>query len=392
MMGPLDGVRVIELTTMITGSLCGQLLGDMGADCIKVEKIEGGDMFRSWRGGTYSAQFGAYNRNKRSVTIDIRSEDGREILLSLVETADVLLENFRPGVMDRLNLSVEKLRKRNPKLIYCSITGFGEDGPYEKRPAYDAVAQSLSGIASLFLDPEEPKVTGPTIGDNMTGYNACYGVLAALFERERGGPARTLSVNMLESAIAFVPDPYANFTQQNIQPGPTSRAQASQSHAMACADGKLLAVHLSSPEKFWQGVTGAFHLEHMRQDPRYAGRMERIENYFDMTSEFKKAAAARPRDYWMPRLEENDVPYAPINTLPEVFNDPQVKHLNTFYEVEHHAEGKQTFARRPVYIDNSRDDQPMIPPPQLSEHTEEILSEIGFSTEAVKALRERGVV
>ena len=190
MAGPLNGVRVIELTTMITGSLCGQMLGDMGADCIKVEKVEGGDMFRSWRGGTYSAQFGAYNRNKRSVTLDMRSEQGREILLKLVETGDVLLENFRPGVMDRLNLSVETLRERNPKLIYCSITGFGEDGPYEKRPAYDAVAQSLSGIASLFLDPDNPKVTGPTIGDNMTGYNACYGILSALFERERGGPPR----------------------------------------------------------------------------------------------------------------------------------------------------------------------------------------------------------
>ena len=392
MAGPLEGVRVIELTTMITGSLCGQMLGDIGADCIKIEKIEGGDMFRSWRGGTYSAQFGAYNRNKRSVTLDVRSEEGREILLKLVETADVLLENFRPGVMDRLNLSIETLRERNPKLIYCSITGFGEDGPYEKRPAYDAVAQSLSGIASLFLDPENPKVTGPTIGDNMTGFNACYGILAALYERERGGPTRSLSVNMLESSIAFIPDPYANLTQQNIQPGPTARARASQSHAMTCSDGKLLAVHLSSPEKFWQGVTAAFHVEHMRDDPRYAGRMERIEHYFDMTAELKKAAATKPRDYWMPRLEENDVPYAPINTLPEVFDDAQVKHLDTFYEVEHPTEGKQTFARRPVYIDGSRDDQPMVPPPKLSEHTDEVLAEIGFDAEAVKDLRERGVL
>ena len=392
MAGPLNGVRVIELTTMITGSLCGQMLGDMGADCIKVEKVEGGDMFRSWRGGTYSAQFGAYNRNKRSVTLDMRSEQGREILLKLVETGDVLLENFRPGVMDRLNLSVETLRERNPKLIYCSITGFGEDGPYEKRPAYDAVAQSLSGIASLFLDPDNPKVTGPTIGDNMTGYNACYGILSALFERERGGPPRTLSVNMLESAIAFVPDPYANLTQQNIEPGPTSRAQASQSHAMKCADGKLLAVHLSSPEKFWQGVTAAFQVEHMRDDPKYAGRMERIENYFSMTAEFKKAAATQPRHYWMPRLEENDVPYAPILNLPEVFDDPQVKHLDTFYTVTHPNEGKQTFARRPVYVDGSRDDQPMIPPPQLSEHTEEVLSELGFDTDAIAGLREQGII
>lgn len=392
MAGPLSGVRVIELTTMITGSLCGQMLADMGADNIKIEKKAGGDMFRSWRGGTYSAQFGAYNRNKRSVTLDIRSDEGREILLKLVETADVLVENFRPGVMKRLGLSVEELRKRNPQLIYCSISGFGEDGPYEKRPAYDAVAQSLSGIASLFVDPENPQTTGPTISDNITGINACYGIMAALFERERGGPPRSLSVNMLESSIWFLPDPFANLTQQNIQPSPTSRSEASQSHAMRCADGKLLAVHISSQEKFWQGVTAAFGIEHMRDDPRYADRMSRIAHYFDMTAEFKKAAIEQPRAYWVPRLEEADVPYAPINRLPDVFDDPQVKHLDTFFEIEHPEEGKQTFSRRAVYIDGSRDDQPMNPPPQLGEHTDEVLAELGMDAEAVKVLRDTDVV
>lgn len=392
MAGPLSGVRVIELTTMITGSLCGQMLADMGADNIKIEKKAGGDMFRSWRGGTYSAQFGAYNRNKRSVTLDIRSDEGREILLKLVETADVLVENFRPGVMNRLGLSVEELRKRNPQLIYCSISGFGEDGPYEKRPAYDAVAQSLSGIASLFVDPENPQTTGPTISDNITGINACYGIMAALFERERGGPPRSLSVNMLESSIWFLPDPFANLTQQNIQPSPTSRSEASQSHAMRCADGKLLAVHISSQEKFWQGVTAAFGIEHMRDDPRYADRMSRIAHYFDMTAEFKKAAIEQPRAYWVPRLEEADVPYAPINRLPDVFDDPQVKHLDTFFEIEHPEEGKQTFSRRAVYIDGSRDDQPMNPPPQLGEHTDEVLAELGMDADAVAGLRENDVV
>lgn len=392
MAGPLNGVRVIELTTMITGSLCGQMLADMGADSIKIEKKEGGDMFRSWRGGTYSAQFGAYNRNKRSVTLDIRSDEGREILLKLVETADVLVENFRPGVMKRLKLSVEELRERNPKLIYCSISGFGEDGPYEKRPAYDAVAQSLSGIASLFVDPETPQTTGPTISDNITGINACYGIMAALFERERGGPPRSLSVNMLESSIWFLPDPFANLTQQNIQPSPTSRSEASQSHAMRCSDGKLLAVHISSQEKFWQGVTAALGVEHMRDDPRYVDRMSRIAHYFDMTAEFKKAAIEHPRAYWVPRLEEADVPYAPINTLPDVFDDPQVKHLDTFFEIEHPEEGKQTFSRRAVYIDGSRDDQPMNPPPQLGEHTDEVLAELGMDADTLKALREQGVV
>ena len=392
MAGPLDGVRVIELTTMITGSLCGQMLGDMGADCIKVEKIDGGDMFRAWRGGSYSAQFGAYNRNKRGITLDMRADEGREILLKLVETADVLVENFRPGVMERLGLSLDVLRDRNPRLIYCSITGFGEDGPYEKRPAYDAVAQSLSGITSLFVDPDDPQITGPTIADNVTGMNACYGILSALFERERGGPPRRIDVNMLEAAIWFIPDPFANLTQQNIQPGPIARVQASQSHGVTCADGKLLAVHLSSQEKFWQGVTAAFGVEEMRDDPRFADRMTRIANYLDMTAAFKKAARTQPRDYWTPRLEANDVPYAPINTLNDVFEDPQVKHLGTFFETEHPTEGKQTFSRRAVYVDGARDDQALKAPPTLGEHTDEVLGELGYDADAVKGLRERGVV
>ncbi len=392
MPGPLDGVRVVELTTMITGSLCGQMLGDMGAEIVKVEKREGGDMFRSWRGGTYSAQFGAYNRNKRSVTADLQTEEGREIVLRLAERADVLIENFRPGVMDRLGLSLETLRERNPGLIYCSITGFGDDGPYEKRPAYDAVAQSLSGVASLFIDPERPQVTGPTIGDNMTGINACYGVLAALFERARGGPARRIDVNMLESTIWYIPDPFANMTQQDIKPGPYTRAKASQSYVMTCADGKLLTVHLSSPQKFWLGVTSAFGLERLRDDARFAERMSRIEYYSDLSAEFQAMAATMPRDYWMPRLEAEDVPYAPVHTLPEVFEDPQVRHLGTFFETEHPTQGKQTFARRAVYVDGSRADQRLDPPPTLGEHTDEVLAELGYDADAIAALRRGEIV
>lgn len=391
MAGMLDGVRIVELTTMITGSLCGQMLGDMGADIVKVEKREGGDMFRAWRGGTYSAQFTAYNRNKRSITADLRTEEGRDIVLKLVERADVLVENFRPGVMDRLGLSLETLRERNPKLIYCSITGFGEDGPYEKRPAYDAVAQSLAGITSLFVDPDDPQITGPTIADNMTGINAAYGIMGALFERERGGPPRRIDVNMIDSAVWFIPDPFANMFLGRIQPGPLARVMASQSYGVTCGDGKLLAVHLSSPEKFWLGVTAAFEIEHLRDDPRFSDRMLRIENYLELSGEYKAAARTQPRDYWMPRLEENDVPYAPINTLSEVPEDPQVQHLGTFAEVEH-PEGKQTFARRPIWIDGSRDDQPMKVAPLLGEDTDEVLVELGYDAEAIADLRARDVI
>ncbi len=391
-MAALDGIRILELTTMITGPLGGQMLADLGAEVIKIENPNGGDMFRSWRGGTYSAHFLAYNRNKRSMTLNLRSGEGREILLRLAETADVLLENFRPGVMDRLNLGLDTLRERNPRLIYCSITGFGEDGPYRDRPAYDAVAQSFSGVSLMFIDHENPQITGPTVADNMTGINACYGVLGALFERERTGAVRRVDVNMLESAITFMPDPWSNLIQGGFEQGPHARVRTSQSYSLRCGDGKLLALHLSSPQKFWQGVQNALGRPDLGEDARFAARESRIENYFALRAEFQKTVETRPRAHWMARLEAEDVPFAPILTLPEVLEDPQVQHLETFFEAEHPEEGAMTLLRRPVRFDGSRDDQPTAAPPQLGEHTDDILAELGYDSRGIERLRRDQVV
>ena len=241
-MSMLSRIKVVELTNMITGPLCGMMLADLGAEVIKVENPKGGDLFRSWRGSTYSAQFEPITEtNVASRSIFARKPVQ---IRKLIEDADILLQNFRPGVMERLGFARDDLMARNPQLIHCSIS-FGKDGPYHDRPAYDAVAQALSGVSSLFVDPEEPQFTGPTVADNATGFYAVYGILGALFERERTGKARYLDINMLESGIAFIPDPFANMSNSGIKPGPTVRVQASQSFALKCGDGKLLAIHLS---------------------------------------------------------------------------------------------------------------------------------------------------
>lgn len=386
----LKGVSVVDLGTMITAPLAAMMLADLGADVIKVEHPQGGDPFRSFRGGLYSPHFVAYNRGKRSIKLDLRSEDGRNVVLKLIARADVLTENYRSGVMDRLGLTRDVLQATNPHLIHCSITGFGTSGPYSARPAYDMVGQALSGIASLFLDPERPETAGPTIPDNATGMYACYGILGALFERERTGRGHRIEVNMMEASIAFIPDHFANHTKLGIVNERLTRVASSHSFAFRCGDGKLLAVHLSSQPKFWEAFCGVLERPDLMQDERFKTRDLRIRNYSELCRVLSEAVAKRPRADWMRLLEAADVPFAPIQTIAEVIDDPQVKHLQTFYEERHPTEGRNLGIYRPVLIDGTRD--AVAPAPALGEHTEAVLTELGYGAEEIARLRNTSVI
>jgi formyl-CoA transferase len=378
-MSALDGIRVVELATMITGPLTGMMLADLGAEVVKVENPDGGDPFRSFRGGQYSPHFCAYNRNKKSVALDLRSEFGQRALDALVQHSDVLLDNFRAGVLERLGFPDARLRQLNPSLIHCSITGFGPTGPYVRRPAYDAVAQALSGMSSLMVDPQDPRISGPTVADNVTGQYACNGIVAALLERERTGVARRVEVNMLDATIAFMPDPFAYYTQMGLVSDPYLRARTSQSYVFKCADGKMLAIHLSSREKFWEQFQEALERPDLGKDPRFASRMSRIEHYEGIAGAAGRSFAEKPRAYWLGRFAERDIPFAPIHDVTEVASDPQVMHLDSFMRLEHPTEGPVTSIRRPVWFDGSRDDQPTVAPPTLGEHTDEVLRALGIA-------------
>jgi formyl-CoA transferase len=371
----LKGVRVVELGTMITAPLAGMMLADLGADVVKVERPDGGDPFRSFRGGLYSPHFIAFNRNKRSVALDLQTEAGKASLRALLAKADVLLDNYRSGVMDRLGLSAEFIQSEYPKLIWCSITGFGADGPYAARPAYDAVAGALSGVASVTLDPEKPQASGPTIADNVTGMYAACGILGALYERETTGRGRRIEVNMLEAAVSFVPDAFSNFTRMQIDNQPRTRVANSQSYAFRCADGKLLALHLSSPQKFWESLLDVIERPDLKTDVRFATRDARVRNYAILERELATVIESKDRAHWMTKLDRADVPFAPVQTISEVLDDPQIKHLGTFHQQIHPTEGPLTLLRRPILIDGNRDIQSR-PPPTLGEHTDEILQEL----------------
>jgi len=347
------------------------LLGDLGADVIKVELPNTGDPFRAFKGGLYSPHFQTYNRNKRSITLDARNANDQAVFDALIEDADVYIQNFRPGVAEKLGAGEARLRALNPKLIYCSISGFGATGPAADRPAYDTVAQAASGFLNLLVNPENPRVVGPAIADALTGFYAAYGVLGALFERGRTGVGRTVEVSMLEAMAHFNLDAFTHFYQADEVMGPYSRPRVSQSYVMKCADAKWIALHMSSPEKFWQGLAVAIEQPNLLKDERFATRENRIANQEALIELLGVHFRRRPRDEWCARLLREDVPHAPMYDTSEALEDPQAKHLELMTSALHPVMGLFRTVRSPVSFDGQRA-LDVRAPPTLGEHNEEI--------------------
>ena len=371
----LQGLKVIEQGTFITGPAAGMLLGDLGADVIKVEVPGTGDPFRAFKDGLYSPHFQTYNRNKRSITLDTKNTDDRATFDTLIADADVYIQNFRPGVADKIGVGESRLRALNPKLIYCSISGFGATGPAAGRPAYDTVAQAASGFLKLLVNPENPRVVGPAIADALTGFYAAYGVLGALFERGRSGSGRTVEVSMLEAMAHFNLDAFTHYFQAGEVMGPYSRPSVSQSYVLECADGQWIALHMSSPEKFWRGLASAIEKADLFDDPRFATRDSRIANQEAMIELLGECFKRRPRSDWCERLQREDVPHAPVYDTSEALEDPQALHLQLMAQAEHPLMGLFRTVRSPVSFDGQRA-LDVRPPPTLGEHNDEIREQL----------------
>ncbi|HTJ06700.1 MAG TPA: CoA transferase [Caldimonas sp.] len=380
----LTGIRVVEQGTFITGPACGMLLGDLGADVVKVEQPGTGDPFRAFKGGLYSPHYQTYNRNKRSVTLDPKDAGDRDVLDALVESADVYIQNFRPGVADKLGVGAARLRALNPRLVYCSISGFGATGPAAARPAYDTVAQAASGFLKLLVNPENPRVVGPAIADALTGFYAAYGVLGALVERGRSGKGRTVEVSMLEAMAHFNLDAFTHFLQEGEVMGPYSRPRVSQSYVLECGDGKWIALHMSSPPKFWEGLAKAIEQPHLFDDPRFATREARIAHQEALIELLGERFRERPRDEWCARLQALDVPNAPMYDTSEALVDPQALHLELQTSAMHPTMGLFRTVRSPVSFDGERA-LAVRPPPVLGEHNDEIRSELAARRRAASA-------
>ncbi len=372
----LKGVKIVEQGTFITGPCAGMMLADLGADVIKVESPDG-DPYRAYQGGNYSPHFQAYNRNKRSLALDLKQPADRGVFDTLIREADVFIQNFRPGTADRLGAGAKRLQELNPKLVYCSISGFGADGPYVDRPSYDSVAQALSGFLSVVVDESRPRFLGPALADAITGIYASYGVLGALFDRSRTNKGRVVEVSMLEAMAHFAVEPYAAYFALGTVPRSQDRPRLAQAHILRTGDGGLIAIHLSSLEKFWTGLVAALDAPQLATDARFATRLARIENYDDLGRELDALFSQQPTQHWVDRLGGNDVPYAPINRVDAAVKDPQVQHLGLMVPV--HEPHAATHAVRPaVQFDGQRADS-VYPAPLINEHGADIRAKLAKS-------------
>ncbi|HEX9664080.1 MAG TPA: CoA transferase [Candidatus Binatia bacterium] len=391
MSGALSGIKIIETASYVTGPFASQLLADMGAEVIKIEEPKRGDPFRGWGERNYAATFCSLNRNKKSVTLDLRTEEGRDVVLELAKNTDALIQNFRPGVMEKFGLGYEMVKEINPKIVYCSISGFGPRGPYRNMPGYDTIGQARSGILSLVTDPGKPQGMGISFSDHLTGMYACYGVLAALMNRMLTGEGQHVETSLLRASVSFVSENAARFFENGHVPRRKHRTTTAGVFAFEDRDGLPFVLHMSSPDKFWLGLFDVVGKPEWAQDARLNNRKGRVENYDLLVEQLTPIFRSGRRDEWLKRLIEKDVPAAPINTLDEVFADPQVKTYGFPIEVEHPKMGKVKLvgnavdmSRTPPSIDS--------PPPVLGEHTDEILNSLGYDAAALASLRNKGVI
>ena len=383
-MTALSGVRVVEFASYVAGPYAGALLSDLGADVVKVEVPPRGDPYRGWASGNYSSMFCSLNRSKRSLLADLKSERGLEVARSLVADADILLENLRPGAMERLGLGYEQVRTSNPGLIYCSITGFGLSGPQHQRPGYDTVGQAASGLMSLLTDLDDPQPMGVSLSDHLAGLFAAYGVLAALAARSRTGQGQRVDTSLLQSSTTFLAENMARFLHDGGEP-PTrrTRARTAQVYAVRDASGAPFVVHLSSPDKFWRSLLHAIDRTDLLDDGRFGDRAGRIAHREDIQALLDETFATRSRAEWLLRLQDADVPSGPLNTLADVIEDEQVRHLGLVQEVEHPLAGRMQLLGSGVNLHGTP--TRLGPAPIVGEDTDRVLAELGFPEDYLSA-------
>ncbi len=390
----LDGIRVIELANVISGPYAGLILADYGAEVIKIEMPGSGDPFRGWQESTdaVSPAFFAMNRGKKSLTLNLKDDSGRELLERLLAEADVVIENFRPGVMARLGLDYERLHARNPRLVYCSITGMGQHGPEKSRPTFDAIAQAYSGLWSQLTDMNSPEPVGPPMSDQLSGQQAASAILAALVRRGVSGEGCRVDTSMVAASLAFQPLAVANYAMEGKIADKLSRAYNSQSFAFVDADHKPFAVHLSSPQKFWDRLVTVTGRHDLATDPRFSSRPERIANYHALHRELQTTFASQSRDRWLEQLVANEVPASAIHTIDEALGADQIRSQGVIRSIRQRGQSIDYVSSAAAVdgdVPGAAGDQAA---PALGEHTNDILGAMGVDSETLRAYASAGII
>ena len=393
---PLAGIRVLDLTQFLAGPFATQILGDLGAEVIKLE-APSGDWSRSLPPhfvGPDSAYYLSVNRNKKSVVADMKSADGLALVKRLAGASDIVMENFRPGVLDRLGLVYRELAAENERLIWCSISGFGQDGPDRDRPAYDMIVQALSGGMSMTGEPGEPAVrAGIPIGDLCAGMYGTIGVLAALEERRRTGKGRLVDVAMLDCQVAMLCYQAAYFLHSGVEPGRQGRGHASipTYRSFDAGNGTELVI-TANTERMWRALCGVLGREGLADDPRFSTNDDRYANRFELWPLLEAAFQERDADAWVPLLLEAGIPVGRVNSLGAALGNPQIAHRDMVLELAARDGRRVRVAGNPVKFADD-DPPPASFPPLLGEDTREVLARVlGLSGEEIETALAAGAV
>jgi formyl-CoA transferase len=384
--------RILDLTRVRAGPTCVRQFADFGADVVKIESPPGVDPNEGMGGERDGPDFQNLHRNKRSMTLNLKTAEGREILMKLVKTADVLVENYRPDVKFRLGIDYDSLAKANPRIVLASISGFGQDGPYRDRPGFDQIAQGMGGFMSITGFPgQSPVRAGTAIADISAGLYAALGIMTALLEREASGKGQWVQASLLQSQISLNDFQAARFLMKGEVPPrvgndhptsmPTSAYRTSDGHMNIAASG----------EGMWQRLCGALGRADLLERADFQGQPNRARNRAALNAEIEKSTVTRTSAEWIGILNEAGVPCGPIYSMDQVFDDPQVKHLEAAATVEHPRLGRLRVVNQAVKLSRTRASMARATP-GLGEHTEEILRELGYGDDDMKRLREMKVI
>ncbi len=390
MVRPLDGIRIVDLSRVLAGPYCTMLLADMGAEVIKVEMPKTGDDSRGYgpfiRGE--STYFMSLNRNKKSITLNLRHEKGKQILKNLIKISDIVIENFRPGTMEKLGLSYETLKELNSRIIYAQCTGFGPEGPYSQRPAYDIIVQGMGGIMSITGNlGSEPVRVGASIGDITAGLFLAIGILSALRARELTGKGQKVDISMLDCQVAIMENPISRYLATGEVPKPMGTRHASVVPLEAFKSKDDYIIIAVGSESLWADFCRAIGCPELIDDPQFKNNALRAQNYNLLKPILQAVLMTKTAAEWMEILDKAGIPCGVVNTIDKVVNDPQVKWREMIVETDHPTVGKLKVIGVPIKLSETPG-KVESPPPTLGQHTEEVLSGLlGMSREEIELLR-----